>query len=380
MVFCKRLLLIILLSPLCTLAAPPSDDAITWPELPKGTPADPLVLQLAISSTQLAYGRPFDFYVRFVNCGKEDLDIPLINDDIDEKELLKTSFGNGNQAYPDIGCHPNVVLKQNETFILRIPDQYARLCKFCNKVSYRYSGTRREIHSNIVTYVCQQKPFSEAEVAACHQHLEKLIDQLAREEYAGETYNGLEDNPIANQILMIATRSNPYCLPFVRKQLAEHPDAKVRHTMLSTLQFLAGKGDAEELGFVYDLSSADLLLDRLADEKDPKVQSLVVGILSVYAHSGGLSSEQKKRFLKGILPHVDSTNTELRITAVVILLDIFPEQYEVIEQRLNNKDFYLGGYEIGTRRQVKEAKAKKQKQQDREPVQGKTNLGIGVNL
>jgi hypothetical protein len=191
--------------------------------------------------------------------------------------------------------------------------------------------------------------------------LEQLTDELARQKYAGDSYDDLENNPIANQILAIANKSIPYCLPFVKKQLVEHPDVKVRHTMLSSLLFLANKGDAQEVGFVYDLSSAELLIDRLVAEKDPKVQSLVVGTLSVYDHSGALSPEQKKRVLEGLLPLVDSANAELRIIAVSVLLNIFPEQYKVIEQRLDNKDFYLGGYELGIRQQVKEAKAKKTK-------------------
>ena len=337
MSYCKYFLLAILLSSLNFWVAW-GQDAITWPELPKGPQAEPLVLQLAISSTQLAYGRPFDFYVRFVNCGETDLEITLPIDFINEHETLKSAMEQEGLSYPSRIYGATAFLSPKASFIMKIPNQYVWLGKHAKMVSYIHPNHRKEVKSNIINYVCEKKPFSETEAENCRQELEKAIDALSKEK--SFSFFQLQFTGSGEKISNLGVKGIPCSLPVIKKHLAEDPNPGVRYMMAEILSTLGRKRDAGEIGLWVDFSSADLLIEQLAKEKDAWVLGSLLSAISLYSAAAALTPEQRKQLLELIMPHVDATNPMVRSAALWAFPCCFPDHDEIIEERLNRKDFY----------------------------------------
>jgi hypothetical protein len=337
----------------CKLCA---QEGISWPEISKEKGKNPLILQLAVSSPKLAYGQPFDFYIRFVNCGNTDLEIVLPVDFINEYDILKSTRSNNILIYPNTFCGATVLLPSQAIAVVKIPNLYPKLGKHTQMVSYKYPDSKKEVKSNIVKYVCEQKPFSEVEVVTCNQQLEEAICALSKEKVS--SLSELEFSKSGRKVSSIGIACCPYSLPVLKRHLAGNPDPGVRYVISLTLQFLAGKEYSEEMGFIPDLSSADLLIDRLAEEKDSRVLVKNLGTFHLYSSSGCLTTEQKKRLFDRIMTLVDSEEQVIRTAAAYALLNSFPDHCDVIEKRLAQMNFYADGKDTGILVKIKEVKAK----------------------
>lgn len=331
-----------------------AEDKISWPDLSKKDGSEPLVLQLAISSSTLAYGRPFEFYVRLINRGDTDLEIVLPEDFINEHEILKSEQDNDCLAYPNTFHGATTILSPQSAVILKIPNQYTWIGKYSKMVSYKYPDGKKEVKSNVIKYVCEKKPLSESETADCQQQLEKAICALSKEKVP--FFYNLEFTNSGIDILNIGIKCCPYSLPVIKKHMLHNPDPGVRYVMSQVLQFLA-RGNGPQEAFIRDTSSIDLLIDRLADEKNVWVLEINLGSFHEYSSAGDLTPQQKKRLLDGILRLLDSAEPRIRVAAAYALINNFPEHCNLIEERINRKDFYAVGIIVDIQKRIGKIKA-----------------------
>jgi hypothetical protein len=351
--------LAVLLLPLCAFPDVSSLKDISWPEIPKEAGGDPLVLQLAISSTQLAYGRRFDFYVRFVNRGDADLEITLPDDFINEHEVMKSDLENNNLAFPATWHPATAIMPPRTMFIIKNPNQDAWIGKYTKMVSYKDPKSKKEIKSNVIKYVCEEKSFSDEEVVTCQRELAEAIRLLPEE--SPSSFAELSTTHCGRAILSIGIKCIPHSLPVLKNHLEHNPDPKVRYVICQALLFLASKDNAQEIGFIPDFSSVNLIIDRLADEKNAKILVLNLMTSSWYIHANVLTSDQKQRLLDKYMALLDATDMDLRMNAAYALINNFPDRYDMIEERVARKDFYDENIAKDLLIRIKEIKGAKRK-------------------
>ena len=168
--------------------------------------------------------------------------------------------------------------------------------------------------------------------------MEKAIDALSKEKSL--SFFQLRFTSSGEKISNLGVKGIPCSLPVIKKHLAEDPNPGVRYMMAEVLLTLARKRDAPEVGLVVDFSSADLLVEQLAKERNAQVLGSLLRVISLYSAAGALAPEQRKWLLEVIMPHVDAADPGVRFAALWAFPCCFPDHDEVIEERLNRKDFY----------------------------------------
>lgn len=317
-----------------------------FPELPKGSDQSSIVMQLAIVPDHVAFGKPADFYVKFINCGKTPTTLNLdcvacadfeqgIRFSVTEEEnppaerVLRGSL--------DL---PQVYLAPGETAVVRMANQLVTPGK--HKIKACHYEKRQKILSNTVEFVMENHPFNDQEIKTLIDDCEKIINTLESKTDKGQGLNLLR---------IRLTYYNPYTIPLIKKYMEQSASAETRILMSQILGNIASAESAKDRGFHRDTSSTQFMLDRLKAETDSRVRADI--ILNTEFFFDSFDENQKKILKEQILPLLESKDLYLRYWAGVNIIDLFPERIPLIKEHLNRPGSF-GPYDLAIKQRIEQ--------------------------
>jgi hypothetical protein len=317
-----------------------------FPESSKVPDQSSLVVQLAVVPDHIAFGKPVDFFIRFINYGKKpaklELDCVAV---VDIAPAIRFSLlKDKNNAMADIlrgGMDsPQAYLSPGESVVVKITNLLVTPGKHKLKVCHYNSKTM--FLSNTVNFVMEEKPLNDLEMKELVDGCEQML--TTAESTPDKDWNW-------NLLRIRLVYCNPYTIPLIRQHLERSRNPEFRLFLSQTLGDIACAESARDRGFHRDTSSSQFMLERLKTETD----RLVLGntILNMEFFFDSFDELQKKTLKEQILSFLESKDPYIRFEAAINIIDLFPENIPIIEERLNRPGVF-DPYNIAIKQRIKQ--------------------------
>ena len=320
---------------------------MVFPELPESSRKEPLIVQLAVADTQVAFRHPAVSYVRFVNQGDVELKLPIgipphgvtRYSSVWWHPAAKTEIPN-KIGYPGIGGYQQEmpILKAKESLVIRLPEKLLPLGKHEMSLTYRFNG--KEIKSNSITVSVVDQPLSDLEIRDLRQNSGLILENVVSERYRRDPWFR---EIVLNKLLI----GSPYSVEALKTALSATPSqpgelavGKCMTLKLHTAEILGLLADQERAarnGYLRDVSAVDLVLERIDKEAEASIK---VALLKIVGKFFDVLDQPKKEALeKSLLVLLAHADAGVRVQAALTLLELFPAQRPAIETALAKPEF-----------------------------------------
>ena len=333
----KRWLSLVFLKLVCSCLLVVAMDLPKFPEItaePSNLQA--LSLQLAITTGHVAYRKPVDLYVRFVNNGKEPVYIPS-GLSMDSGLLAKTSNDGILKSLDLTGDGISMVLFPGEPVVLKIPNYSFPIGKqrFKIKIHIRQSDKKTvELSSNEVEIIVENKPLEAKEKYQYVQYYNQMIDELFSETYEKDEIYRLN----IQRNFIIGSPMSVFPLEQCLKRSSTTKDGVcARLRAVEILGIIADKEQTTAVGYIRDTSAAAMVIEQIGKEPDAGVKLALLKIVGKFFDV--LNQPQKDKLEKAILAQLAHADAGVRVQAALTLLELFPKQQAAVLAALAKPDF-----------------------------------------
>jgi hypothetical protein len=326
----------------------PAADSVEpkFPELPKDSDPSSPVMQLAVVPDHVAFGKPVDFYIRFINCGIAPVELTLncvAVADIEPKIQFGLAEGKNQTAAGVLRGSldfPLAYLAPGESVVVKMGNQLVTPGK--HKIKACHYHLKKKLLSNAVDLAMADQPLNDQEIKGLLDDCEQMLTKL-------------ESKPDKNCDLgLLRIRLayyNPYTIPLIKKYMEKSPSSDVRLLMSQTLGCIANPESARDRGFHRDTSSKQFILDQLKSETDSRVKADI--ILNTEFFFDSFDDPQKKMLKEQMLSLLENKDQLLRYWAGINMIDLFPDKIPVVEEQLNRPGGF-GPYDISVKSRIKQ--------------------------
>ncbi len=301
----------------------------------------PLVMQLATKTNCVAYRSPVEVYARLINRGQEQVELPL--DSIPwggiESKLKWTILNHAGKrsalAWTTGFKSPHFVLMPGESVTIKLHDRL--FPPGTNTISAMYTtegatagGKQIEVESNTIQVIVVEKPLGDEEKMVLNKEYAELTQYMQSSVYeSDERLRGI----VKKKFLV----GSPYSVPYLRSQLLSARSPTVRSHTAEILGDIANREKSAEFGFHRDTSAADAVLGRLEKEDDPLTKQAL--LQAIFWFSDAMDLKQRSQLQTAITQLLDHPNEDVRFWAAFDILRVFPENRQIVKERLANFTF-----------------------------------------